>query len=43
MMTHFNYSLADIETMLPYEREIYLSLLKEHIEKEEEANAKSRR
>jgi hypothetical protein len=37
-MQHFNYSLYDIETMMPWEREIYLVLLKEYLkEREEEA------
>lgn len=34
MMQHFNYSLTELENMLPWEREIYLSLLNEHIEEE---------
>jgi hypothetical protein len=38
LMQHFNYSLYDIETMMPWEREIYLVLLKEYLkEREEEA------
>lgn len=35
-MQHFNYSLHDIEHMQPWEREIYLTLLTAHLEKEEE-------
>ncbi len=33
-MQHHKYSLSDIENMIPWEREIYLSLLKSHIEEE---------
>ena len=32
MMQHFNYSLTELEEMLPWEREVYLSLLNEHLE-----------
>ena len=35
-MQHFHYSLYDIEHMQPWEREIYLTLLTAHLEKEEE-------
>jgi len=33
-MQHHKYSLSDIENMIPWEREIYISLLKQHIEEE---------
>jgi len=33
-MQHHKYSLSDIENMIPWEREIYLSLLKQYIEEE---------
>ena len=36
MMQHHGYSLTELETMLPYEREIYVSLLKNYIEEENE-------
>ena len=35
-MQHFNYSLFDIEHMMPWEREVYLTLLQDHLEKEAE-------
>lgn len=35
-MQHFNYSLSDIEYMMPWEREIYLTLLNEHLKEREE-------
>tara|TARA_Y200000002_G_scaffold378480_1_gene385930 strand:+ start:635 stop:808 length:174 start_codon:yes stop_codon:yes gene_type:complete len=34
LMQHHKYSLSDIENMIPWEREIYISLLKNHIEEE---------
>jgi hypothetical protein len=36
MMQHHGYSLTELDNMLPWEREIYVSLLKEHIKKENE-------
>jgi len=35
-MQHHKYSLAELENMIPWEREIYLGLLAEHIKKENE-------
>ena len=32
MMQHFNYSLTELEGMLPWEREVYLILLNEFVE-----------
>jgi len=40
-MTHWNWSLTEIENMLPWEREIYVALLLQHIQEEklkQEAN-----
>jgi hypothetical protein len=36
MMQHHNYSLTELDNMMPWEREIYTSLLKEWIEEENE-------
>tara|TARA_Y100000401_G_C8324887_1_gene227562 strand:+ start:1060 stop:1227 length:168 start_codon:yes stop_codon:yes gene_type:complete len=36
MIQHHKYSLTELENMMPWEREIYVSLLAEHIEKENE-------
>ena len=36
MMQHHGYSLTELNDMVPWEREIYIALLKEHIEKENE-------
>lgn len=35
-MQHHKYSLTELEEMLPWEREIYVSLLIDHIKKENE-------
>ena len=35
-MEHHKYSLTELENMMPWEREIYMGLLKEWIEKENE-------
>ena len=35
-MQHHKYSLTELENMMPWEREIYMGLLKEGIEKENE-------
>ena len=46
MMQHHKYSLSDIENMIPWERDIYVSLLVQYIEEENErikqANEKRR-
>ena len=34
MMQHHNYSLSDIENMMPWERDIYVNLLQQHIKEE---------
>lgn len=34
MIQHHNYSLRDLENMIPWEREIYVGLLLEYIEEE---------
>jgi len=35
-MTIHKYSLTEIENMIPWEREIYLELLRQHIQDKEE-------
>ena len=34
LMQHHKYSLTELENMIPWEREIYVTLLKQHIEEE---------
>ena len=36
MMQHYHYSLTEIDEMMPREREIYVSMLQQHIEDENE-------
>ena len=36
MMQHHGYSLYDLENMIPWEREVYTTLLLEHIKEENE-------
>jgi hypothetical protein len=43
LMQHHKYSLTEIENMIPWEREIYLSLLENYIKEEEEKSAKANR
>lgn len=34
LVQHHKYSLTEIENMLPWERDIYIELLKQHLEEE---------
>jgi hypothetical protein len=36
MMQHFKYSLSELDEMIPWEREIYLVMLTEHLKEETE-------
>lgn len=36
MMQNYHYSLTELDEMIPWEREIYVSMLKTHIEEENE-------
>jgi hypothetical protein len=36
MMQHHNYSLEDIEKMIPWERDLYVTMLIDHLDKEKE-------
>lgn len=36
LMQHHKYSLGDLETMIPWERYIYISLLKQYLEEQEQ-------
>ena len=40
MMQHHKYSLTELDEMMPWEREIYVSLLMEYIKKENERSEK---
>ena len=41
MMQHHRYSLTELDSMIPWEREIYIKLLLQHLE-EEKARERSR-
>jgi hypothetical protein len=43
LMQYHKYSLTEIENMMPWEREIYLALLENHIREEEEKAQKANR
>ena len=34
MVTHYKYSLSELENMMPWEREIYVGLMLQYIEEE---------
>ena len=36
MMQHHKYSLTELDNMMPWEREIYVAMLQEHIKEENE-------
>ena len=40
-MQHHNYSLSDLENMLPWEREIYVDMLITYIKEENEKNKRA--
>ena len=42
MIQYHNWSLTEIENLMPWEREIYVGLLIKHIEEEKEKAAKNR-
>jgi len=39
-MTQHNFRLDELDSMIPWEREIYISLLEQHIKEENERNRK---
>ena len=36
LMQHHKYSITEIENMMPWERDVYVALLQEHLEDEEQ-------
>ena len=40
MIQHHKWSLTELENMMPWEREVYVGLLIEHIEEEKKEMAK---
>tara|TARA_Y100000034_G_scaffold103116_1_gene128411 strand:+ start:972 stop:1112 length:141 start_codon:yes stop_codon:yes gene_type:complete len=43
MMQHHNYSLTELEDMMPWEREIYVGLLMQYLKEEEEKRKQENR
>ena len=43
MAQFHNYSIADIENLIPFEREIYSTMIASYLEKKEEAIAEAKR
>lgn len=43
MMQNHNYSLSDLENMIPWERTVYVTLLLNHIAEEKERNDRAQR
>jgi hypothetical protein len=42
-MQHHNYSLSDLDNMIPWEREIYVDMLMEHIKEEKKRQEEQNR
>lgn len=42
LMTHWSWSLTEIEEMIPWEREIYISLLITHLKEEKQKQDQQR-
>jgi hypothetical protein len=42
MMQHHNYSLTELEDMMPWEREIYVNLLLNYLEQEKQRQQNSK-
>jgi hypothetical protein len=42
-MQHHNYSLSDLNNMMPWEREVYIDMLIEHIKEENKRIEKENR
>ena len=38
LMQHYNYSLSEIDGLIPWEREVYTEMLKDHIKEQEQKN-----
>ena len=36
LMQHYNYSLSELDEMMPWEREIYLTMLVQHLKEQRE-------
>jgi hypothetical protein len=43
LMQHHKYTLEDLDNMIPFEREIYIMLISQHVAEENERNQAQRR
>ena len=43
MMQHHNWSLTELEEMIPWEREIYIGLLRNYLKEEKERQSQENR
>ena len=43
MMQHYNYSLEELENMVPWEREIYIGLLMKYLQDEKDQMEQEKR
>jgi len=43
MVTHYKYSLTELDNMMPWEREIYVSMLSQWVKEENERIKRERR
>ena len=43
LIQHHKYSLTELENMMPFEREVYVALLVEHLEEEKERHEQEQR
>jgi hypothetical protein len=41
MVQHHKYSITEIENLIPYERDIYFSMLVQHLEEQKEQQQKN--
>lgn len=39
LVQHHNYSITELEALIPFERDLYVAMLLEHIEEEKERQA----
>jgi len=42
MMTHYNYSLTELDNMMPWEREIYATMLSNYVKEQKERMERER-
>jgi len=43
LINHHHYSLTEVEGMFPYERDIYVQMLLDHLEEQKEKNEQAAR